>query len=568
MGKKRAREPDVRTVRSKGALVSLSTTWHADGEHWEEMLPEWVQKSCEVTPRTVKLLHWSWAAILSGTGRLARYKEENRQATALTFFYDTFFDKLYSIAPGARAAFSDGAMTVQSRALFAMMGYFTKILDSWQGSPETKELTERHIAYGALPEHLGAMASALLYALETCGGSAVWTAAVSAAWMDTLSFICVIMTPRFYNHVYAAGTPPPPRRGSSSSGIINVEESSTFRSSTPRKMPSPRVFWSRMRSNKDASKGDNTWCTSPPSARHHPSSIISSPDSDASGYVTPSGPRSPLMRSSPLPPENSNHAVPLSECPPPPPPSAMAPSPSDYAKITRAASVMPVESDRARKDVPELERTKSLGSPPIRGPPGSPQLMPQEPQSARAKGKGSNGKGKGWLGRNLGRLSTPRLKQPTEVSLFTDCTRLDAEEIVSPSPASSSQPRVLCCEPDAGLLPGTDVEGTVRFRHFLRIDGKLRGAMKCGDPKGGLLHIGPGGVLIATVVGFKEVMVEGRLEGDVDAESIFLKHSAHIVGDLHASNVQIETGVTLEGAVHIKTPRKAMDQSDPWRYGG
>src|ERR1700761_2450668 len=77
-----------------------------------------------------------------------------------------FYGRLFSIAPEVRSLFK-GDMNAQGRKLMAMIGTAVANLDRLDTVvPAVRELGQRHIAYGAKPEHYPVVGEALLWTLE------------------------------------------------------------------------------------------------------------------------------------------------------------------------------------------------------------------------------------------------------------------------------------------------------------------------------------------------------------------------------------------------------------------
>jgi hemoglobin-like flavoprotein len=58
--------------------------------------------------------------------------------------------------------------------------------------PDIEDLGERHVGYGALPEHYPVVASVLIDTMQLLGGSD-WRPEYSAAWTDALQAISDVM---------------------------------------------------------------------------------------------------------------------------------------------------------------------------------------------------------------------------------------------------------------------------------------------------------------------------------------------------------------------------------------
>jgi cytoskeletal protein CcmA (bactofilin family) len=100
---------------------------------------------------------------------------------------------------------------------------------------------------------------------------------------------------------------------------------------------------------------------------------------------------------------------------------------------------------------------------------------------------------------------------------------------------------------------GTTVNGDVIFSGGLRVDGIVRGAVRCteGD-KGGVLVISEHGSIEGEVRA-SHLVVAGRIQGPVHAsELVELQPKAQIHGDLQYRAIEMHHGAIVEGLmVHI-----------------
>ena len=112
----------------------------------------------------------------------------------IVVFYDSFYGRLFELAPGARELFS--GLQSQGRKLVKMVNVIVLLLDdSPRLQAELQSLADRHHNYGAKIEHYAYVGHALLYALEKCCGPEVWTPEVARAWLVAYSVIVEIMIP-------------------------------------------------------------------------------------------------------------------------------------------------------------------------------------------------------------------------------------------------------------------------------------------------------------------------------------------------------------------------------------
>jgi cytoskeletal protein CcmA (bactofilin family) len=100
---------------------------------------------------------------------------------------------------------------------------------------------------------------------------------------------------------------------------------------------------------------------------------------------------------------------------------------------------------------------------------------------------------------------------------------------------------------------GTTVTGDVSFSGGLRVDGVVRGAVRCSEPeKGGMLVISEHG-MVEGEVRASHVVVSGRIQGPVHAAVLIeLQPKARVQGDVQYRALEMHHGAVVEGLmVHI-----------------
>ena len=96
---------------------------------------------------------------------------------------------------------------------------------------------------------------------------------------------------------------------------------------------------------------------------------------------------------------------------------------------------------------------------------------------------------------------------------------------------------------------GTVIAGDLSFRGGLRIDGTVRGAVRCleGEKSGGMLVVSEQGS-IEGEVRVAHLVVAGRITGPIYvAELVDLQPKAQITGDLHYKALEMHNGAIVEG---------------------
>jgi cytoskeletal protein CcmA (bactofilin family) len=102
------------------------------------------------------------------------------------------------------------------------------------------------------------------------------------------------------------------------------------------------------------------------------------------------------------------------------------------------------------------------------------------------------------------------------------------------------------------ISKGCIVHGRIESDVFLRIDGHIKGDLIISE---GLI-IGEYGIIEGNIKA-KEIVVFGTVNGSVTADSVDIKSTGNILGELHTNSLQVETGATYIGNVIMdKVPVK------------
>lgn len=97
---------------------------------------------------------------------------------------------------------------------------------------------------------------------------------------------------------------------------------------------------------------------------------------------------------------------------------------------------------------------------------------------------------------------------------------------------------------------GTTVTGDISFSGGLRVDGVVRGAVRCAEgDKGGILVISEHGTIEGEVRA-SHIVVAGRIDGPIHAaELIELQPKARVQGDVHYRALEMHHGAVVEGTM-------------------
>ncbi len=90
--------------------------------------------------------------------------------------------------------------------------------------------------------------------------------------------------------------------------------------------------------------------------------------------------------------------------------------------------------------------------------------------------------------------------------------------------------------------PGTELEGNIRTTESLRIDGKIKGEIHAET-----IMIGENGVVLGDITG-SHVTIAGKVKGNVAASQVLeLLPTGHVLGDIRSHKLVISDGATFEG---------------------
>lgn len=96
------------------------------------------------------------------------------------------------------------------------------------------------------------------------------------------------------------------------------------------------------------------------------------------------------------------------------------------------------------------------------------------------------------------------------------------------------------------ISKGCVVTGKIESDVFVRIDGHIKGDLFIGE---GLI-VGEDGIIDGNV-NTREIVVYGTVNGKVKAESIDIKSSGKILGEIQTKTLQVERGAVYTGMVSM-----------------
>lgn len=107
---------------------------------------------------------------------------------------------------------------------------------------------------------------------------------------------------------------------------------------------------------------------------------------------------------------------------------------------------------------------------------------------------------------------------------------------------------------------GTLIEGTLRFRDGLRIDGEVVGDVIAAGDKGSILVISEKAKVRGTVKA-GHVIINGQVLGPVESEHLLeLQPKAHIQGDVRYASLEMHQGATIEGVMQRLHPSAPAEE--------
>ena len=125
--------------------------------------------------------------------------------------------------------------------------------------------------------------------------------------------------------------------------------------------------------------------------------------------------------------------------------------------------------------------------------------------------------------------------------------------------SSASVPRSVA--PSTSIDATTQLSGKIRCDETMRIDGRVKGEIRCGKT----VFVGKGAVIDALIQA-DSVVIAGEVKGDIEAKrTIKLESTALVTGDLATPGIVIEEGAKLEGRIVIGGEEPKAEKSSAAR---
>lgn len=129
-------------------------------------------------------------------------------------------------------------------------------------------------------------------------------------------------------------------------------------------------------------------------------------------------------------------------------------------------------------------------------------------------------------------------------------TNTNVKTIVSPTPNGSGNINTIIGE-------GCEIKGGITSKNSVKIDGNILGDLNID----GSVIIGDKGHIQGDVR-CADLVVFGRLDGNIVTQQLQLKRTAHIHGNIEAQSFQVEPGAVYQGSVSMKsTPAPQANES-------
>ena len=112
---------------------------------------------------------------------------------------------------------------------------------------------------------------------------------------------------------------------------------------------------------------------------------------------------------------------------------------------------------------------------------------------------------------------------------------------------------------DTLIGAGTKIEGDVSFSGGLRVDGEIRGNVRCVDGQHGTLVLSEH-ARIEGAVSVSHLVINGTVVGPVTtSEFLELQPHARVTGDVEYNSVEIHLGAIVEGRLVHGGATKAVE---------
>ena len=106
---------------------------------------------------------------------------------------ESFYERLFAVAPGVRPLFAGTDLKRQKGMLLAALVLLRNSLRDLESvTPKLRDLGARHVRYGALPEHYPIVGEVLIASMAEVAGDA-WTVEYEQAWTEAFAVVSAAM---------------------------------------------------------------------------------------------------------------------------------------------------------------------------------------------------------------------------------------------------------------------------------------------------------------------------------------------------------------------------------------
>ncbi len=107
------------------------------------------------------------------------------------------------------------------------------------------------------------------------------------------------------------------------------------------------------------------------------------------------------------------------------------------------------------------------------------------------------------------------------------------------------------------IRQGTEIQGDIKCKGDIRIDGKLTGTLICE----GKLVVGESGRIDGEIA-CKNADVSGKISGKIEVkELLLLKNTSNIIGDIYTAKLSVEPGSNFTGTCTMGNAPKNINHN-------
>eukprot|EP01041_Mallomonas_annulata_P001323 gene1323-2546_t len=161
------------------------------------VMPEYCEKDVVLSPSEVAMARSGWGLILTGSSPAflaIKDSPDFNSSTCLTWFYDSFYKRLFDVAPATKPLFKPD-ISSQGRALVGMISSALKLLDNLDALvPALQNLARIHSERHIRAAQYNPVGAVLLWTLELCLGEA-FDANAKHVWLRIYSLMMSVIIP-------------------------------------------------------------------------------------------------------------------------------------------------------------------------------------------------------------------------------------------------------------------------------------------------------------------------------------------------------------------------------------